>query len=161
LDDLHWADPASLDLLRALARQAPGLPLLLLATYRADELTRRHPLYQLLPTLVREARAMQLDLRALPGEAVRNLVRDRYALAGPAVIGQELPFDLWAVVSGADEEALLVAVERASEARLVEPTGAGLRFAHALTREALYEGTLPPRRRGWHRRVGEVLAAMP
>src|SRR5438067_13851591 len=45
LDDLHWADPASLDLLRFLARQIATLPTLLLATYRADELTRRHPLY--------------------------------------------------------------------------------------------------------------------
>ena len=43
-------------------------------------------------------------------------------------------------------------------ARLVEPTAEGLRFAHALIREALYEGTLPLRRRGWHRKVGETLA---
>jgi predicted ATPase len=63
LDDLHWADPASLDLLRFLGRQVAGLPLLLLATYRSDELTRRHPLYQLLPLLAREARAARLDLR--------------------------------------------------------------------------------------------------
>src|SRR5437763_5242950 len=60
LDDLHWADPASLDLLRSLARPLEPMPLLLLATYRADELTRRHPLYQLLPTLVREAHAARL-----------------------------------------------------------------------------------------------------
>src|SRR5205823_3382261 len=33
LDDLHWADPASLDLLRHLAREAAALPLLLLVTY--------------------------------------------------------------------------------------------------------------------------------
>jgi predicted ATPase len=45
LDDLHWADAASLDLLRVLGRQVGDLPVLLLATYRADELTRRHPLY--------------------------------------------------------------------------------------------------------------------
>ena len=38
LEDLHWADPASLDLLRAVARQLADLPLLLLATYRDDEL---------------------------------------------------------------------------------------------------------------------------
>src|SRR5262245_17430433 len=65
LEDLHWADPASLDLLRTLARGLADLPLLLLATYRSDELTRRHPLYQLLPTLEREAHAARLDLRAL------------------------------------------------------------------------------------------------
>jgi len=45
LDDLHWADPASLDLLRSLARVAADLSLLIVATYRSDELTRRHPLY--------------------------------------------------------------------------------------------------------------------
>jgi DNA-binding CsgD family transcriptional regulator len=79
LDDLHWADPASLDLLRALARQVAGLPLLLLVTYRSDELTRRHPLYQLLPVLGHEARALRLDLRSLAAGDLRRLVR-RYAL---------------------------------------------------------------------------------
>ena len=34
-------------------------------------------------------------------------------------------------------------------------------FAHALVREVLYEGILPPRRRVWHRRVAEVLADVP
>jgi hypothetical protein len=39
LDDLHWSDPASLDLLRFLARSVSALPLLVLVTYRADELS--------------------------------------------------------------------------------------------------------------------------
>src|SRR5690242_7489052 len=80
LDDLHWADPSSLDLLRVLARDLAGLPLLLLVTYRSDDLTRRHPLYALLPVLVREARAARLALRPLDDAAVRALVADRYAL---------------------------------------------------------------------------------
>jgi predicted ATPase len=42
LDDLHWAEPASLDLLRFLARSLTTLPLLVIATYRVDELTRHH-----------------------------------------------------------------------------------------------------------------------
>ena len=81
LDDLHWADPASLDLLRFLARQVGGLPVLLLVTYRDDELTRRHPLYHLLPALVREAHARRLDVRPLDEEAVLALARARYRLA--------------------------------------------------------------------------------
>jgi hypothetical protein len=81
LDDLHWADPASLDLLRSLARHLAGIPLLVIVTYRADELTRRHPLYQLLPLLVREARAERIDLRSLGGDALRALATMRYALA--------------------------------------------------------------------------------
>ncbi|HEY8293344.1 MAG TPA: AAA family ATPase, partial [Thermomicrobiales bacterium] len=79
-DDLHWADPASLDLLRSIARHADSSALLLIVTYRADEITRRHPLYQLLPVLEREAHATRLDLRSLTADAVRALVA-RYHLA--------------------------------------------------------------------------------
>jgi DNA-binding CsgD family transcriptional regulator/tetratricopeptide (TPR) repeat protein len=84
LDDLHWADPASLDLLRVLARNVTDMPLLLLATYRADEIARRHPLYTLLPLLVREARATRVDLQPLAATDLRALVRARYPLPAPA-----------------------------------------------------------------------------
>ncbi len=57
LDDLHWFDQASLDFFRYLARQVASQRILLVATYRSDELHRRHPLYTLLPLLVREASA--------------------------------------------------------------------------------------------------------
>jgi DNA-binding CsgD family transcriptional regulator len=95
--------------------------------------------------------------RARLGEAANDL------LAVAAVIGQEVPLDLWAAVSGADEEALLDAVERAAGARLLEDLADGTRarFVHALIREALYEGILPSRRRRLHRAAGEVLAALP
>ncbi len=83
LDDLHWADPASLDLLRVLARGLADRPLLLLATYRADELTRQHPLYALLPLLAREARAVQVGLRPLATADLHALVHARYPLAAP------------------------------------------------------------------------------
>src|SRR4051812_3835657 len=47
IEDLHWADAASLDLLRFVARTLASLPLLLLTTYRANELHRHHPLHTL------------------------------------------------------------------------------------------------------------------
>jgi predicted ATPase len=81
LEDLHWADAASLDLLRAVARDLRARPALLLATYRDDELTRRHPLYALLPLLDREARAARLTLRRFDAESVEALVVGRYALS--------------------------------------------------------------------------------
>ena len=60
----------------------------LLATYRADELTRHHPLYQLLPALDREAPRRASPCGASTADAVRALVAARYALpepdAGPA-----------------------------------------------------------------------------
>jgi predicted ATPase len=80
LDDLHWADPASLELLRFLARGLVTLPLLVLVTYRSDELTRHHTLYPLLPILVRESSAARLDLGRLEDAAVSALVAERYDL---------------------------------------------------------------------------------
>ncbi len=80
LDDCHWADPASLDLLRFLAQSVAAVPMVLIVTYRSDELTRRHPLSTLIPTLVREARATRLDLRRLTDADLRALVTARYTL---------------------------------------------------------------------------------
>jgi ATP/maltotriose-dependent transcriptional regulator MalT/DNA-binding SARP family transcriptional activator len=53
LDDLHWADPGTLDLLDVVTRQVADVPLLVIATYRAEELHRDHPLYDRLPSLQR------------------------------------------------------------------------------------------------------------
>jgi len=52
LEDLHWADPASVDLLAYLAPRLADLPLLAVATYRPAEIeVERHPLRGLLGTL--------------------------------------------------------------------------------------------------------------
>jgi DNA-binding CsgD family transcriptional regulator len=80
LEDAHWQDAASLDVLRFLAREIATLPVVLLVTYRVDELTRRHPLYQLLPALVRESGAARIDLHPLDDAAIRALVDARYRL---------------------------------------------------------------------------------
>ncbi|HLI51900.1 MAG TPA: ATP-binding protein, partial [Thermomicrobiaceae bacterium] len=81
LEDLHWADQESLALLRFVARQPARHRILLLATYRVDELTRRHPLYQQIPLLIREAGAERLDLHPLDEAAIRDLIGQRYRLA--------------------------------------------------------------------------------
>src|SRR4051794_12595876 len=81
LEDLHWADRASLDLLRFVAHGLGDLPLLLVGTYRSEELDRRHPLAALVPLLVREGPTARLDLRPFGTEAARALVRARYNLA--------------------------------------------------------------------------------
>ncbi|HJZ46222.1 MAG TPA: AAA family ATPase [Roseiflexaceae bacterium] len=49
IEDLHWSDPASLDFLLFLARQAASMPVLLIGTYRGDEVgpALRHFLAQL------------------------------------------------------------------------------------------------------------------
>jgi DNA-binding CsgD family transcriptional regulator len=101
-------------------------------------------------------------LRQVIDGRVERLGEDvRQPLAIAAVIGQEVPLTLWAEVAGLDAEALLEIVEQAVEAHLLaaERDGARVRFVHALTREALYEGVLPPRRRLWHQQVAEALIA--
>src|SRR5262249_50920366 len=85
LDDLHWSDPASLDLLRFLSRSLATQSLLLLVTYRSDELTRRHPLTAVLPQLAREASVVRLYLDRLDDDAVHAIVVTRYGLAGTDV----------------------------------------------------------------------------
>ena len=84
LEDLHWADPASLELLRHVASHLHGLRLLLVATYRIDELTRENPFYLQLPALVRESEGLRLDLKRLGPEALRELVSVRYELTSEA-----------------------------------------------------------------------------
>ena len=82
LDDVQWADPASLDLLRALARQVTSLPVVLIVTYRLHEMTREHSLSRLVPLLEREAQAMRIDLRPLSREAVTAMANAEFGLAG-------------------------------------------------------------------------------
>lgn len=81
LEDLHWSDGASLDALRYLSRPLRDAGIMLILTYRDDELARRHALYQLLPSLVRETEAERIALRRLDREALNELVRNRYQLA--------------------------------------------------------------------------------
>ncbi|MEU4402947.1 AAA family ATPase [Streptosporangium sp. NPDC023963] len=66
VEDAHWADRSTRDLLSFLVRyQRPDVPLLTLVTYRADELHRTHPLRPLLAELGRVDWVTRLDLRRL------------------------------------------------------------------------------------------------
>ena len=44
LEDLHWADEATLDALRFVGRRIQSTPALIVGTYRDDEVGRQHPL---------------------------------------------------------------------------------------------------------------------
>jgi DNA-binding NarL/FixJ family response regulator len=70
---------------------------------------------------------------------------------------------VWEAVSGADEETLLAAVERAEAAHLVTAStrGDAMRFTYALIHDVLYEHVPVLRRRRLHRQVAEALIALP
>jgi hypothetical protein len=72
LEDIHWADEATLDVLRLLARRIESVPALVLVTYR-DDLDRAHPLRILLGELPKSAPIARLPLGALSAEAVATL----------------------------------------------------------------------------------------
>jgi DNA-binding CsgD family transcriptional regulator/tetratricopeptide (TPR) repeat protein len=76
-EDLHWADEATLDLLRVLARRLRRVPALVLATYRDDELSRTHPLRVLLGELATERRVHRVSLPLLSADGVALLARGR------------------------------------------------------------------------------------
>lgn len=72
IDDAHWADHASLDVVRFLARRVHELPALLVISYRAEELSEDHPLLRVVGTLSGPA-VLRLELAGLSARAVAEL----------------------------------------------------------------------------------------
>jgi DNA-binding CsgD family transcriptional regulator len=76
VEDVHWADEATLDVLRLLARRSETIPALILATYR-DDLARTHPLRMLLGELPPGEKIVHLRLAPLSLPAVATLAEPR------------------------------------------------------------------------------------
>ena len=72
IEDAHWADGATLDVLRYLGTRVQDLPAVLVMTYRDDALPRDHPLRGVLGVLTSTA-ATRLQLTRLTSDAVREL----------------------------------------------------------------------------------------
>ena len=77
LEDFHWADGATLDALRLLARRAERLPTVLLVTYRDDGLERTHPMRVLVGELPVSPSVVRLRLEPLSLAAVQELAAQR------------------------------------------------------------------------------------
>ena len=75
-EDVHWADEATLDLLRFFGRRMAAVPALLVATYRDDEVGPVHPLRVVLGDLAAFPAIRRLQLTPLSEKAVRELARD-------------------------------------------------------------------------------------
>ena len=74
LDDLQWADSASLQLLRHLSAAEQPLRVLVLASYRNSRLTRSHPLLETLAALRRQPGVSRIDLSGLDEPGVVSLM---------------------------------------------------------------------------------------
>ena len=75
VEDLHWADRSSRDLLVFLLSRLTAQRLVVLATYRRDDLHRRHPLRPMLSEVVRLPAVERLELEPLGGDESLELVR--------------------------------------------------------------------------------------
>jgi DNA-binding CsgD family transcriptional regulator/tetratricopeptide (TPR) repeat protein len=84
LEDVHWADDATLDVLRVLGRRVTSQPVALLVSFRHTELSRFHPLRQVLGEFGSEASNVRLRLAPLSEEAVARLA-EAHGLDGAAL----------------------------------------------------------------------------
>jgi DNA-binding CsgD family transcriptional regulator/tetratricopeptide (TPR) repeat protein len=73
LEDLHWADEATLDVVRLLVRRIETVPALIVVSYRDDELAPSHPLRIVLGELTSNQAVGRLKLAALSRAAVAQL----------------------------------------------------------------------------------------
>jgi hypothetical protein len=84
VEDVHWADDATLDVVRHLSWRVAELPSMLLLTYRDDAVGDDHPLRQVLGALARQG-VRRLALRRLSAGAVQELSAAR-GVDGRAVL---------------------------------------------------------------------------
>jgi tetratricopeptide (TPR) repeat protein len=239
LEDLQWADPATRELLDYMTRRLRSTNVLIVATYRMDEMHRKHPLVPTIQGWRRSGQAEFIELKPLPAEAVADMVcaifeeselsvefrdflhdrsegnpfvleemlrdaldrgdvfrteagwdrkavgemriprtvrdtilhrlerlsaMDLEILSAASVIGRSFDLAILAGATGADEGKVLSALETCVTFQLLEEddrASGRYRFRHALTREAVYEDLIGPRRQQLHGRVADVLESRP
>jgi DNA-binding CsgD family transcriptional regulator/tetratricopeptide (TPR) repeat protein len=153
LEDVHWADEATLDVLRLLARRIEEVPALVLASFRDDELGLHHPVRIVLGELATAPTVRRVQLPPLSLDAVRTLA------GAHGVDADELyratggnAFFVTEVLAAASEEipatvrdAVLARVARLSpparavlEAIAIPPTAAERWLLEALTDDLAY-----------------------
>ncbi len=82
-EDLHWADESTLLLLRHLGGRAAQLPLLIIGTFRDDELEPGRPLTTAIGPLFRDVGAIDLRPRSMTVDEVRTMLTARAGSDAP------------------------------------------------------------------------------
>jgi len=83
MEDVHWADEATLDVLRLVMRRVERVPALIVTSLRHEQMGRTHPLRLLLGELPRSRFVTRLDIACLSRDAVT-------ALATPAAVDPDV-----------------------------------------------------------------------
>jgi class 3 adenylate cyclase len=237
LEDLHWSDASTRELFDYLTRRLRGMRIMVLGTYRVDEMHRKHPLAHLIQAWRRTKAANVLELQPLPPDGIAGMVRaifdeseitsefrdflhersegnpfvleellkaaidkgDIYRtsekwerkslgdlrlpqtvrdtillrleqlspeqadiLQTASVLGRSFSYPVLVAVSSKDDRSVQAALHASVQQQLLEeePQSNGrYRFRHALTREAIYEDMIAPRREELHGVAADVLTA--
>ena len=126
VEDLHWADPASVEMLLTIARDAASSRMLIVATFRPEAIQENHPLYAGIARLQRLPNATALHLEPLGDRELRTLIDGALHAASA-----DIPYDVRSAVARLSEgnplfaeELLKTAVDRmhAGAASPVLPT---------------------------------------
>jgi hypothetical protein len=120
LEDVHWADEATLDVVRYVGRRIADLPATMWLTYRDSEVGTEHPLTGVLGALP-AASVTRMQLRSLSMDAVRRITegRDLDPHAIMAATGGN-PFFVTEVAEAGRTDALPASVADAVNARVAQ-----------------------------------------
>lgn len=123
IEDVHWADHSTRDLLTLLLTRGFTTDVSLLLTYRSDDLHRRHPLHETLAVWARLEGVHHLQLGPLPGRAIRDLVLPLVAAPSAALVADIIrrsegnPFFAEELAAASDGHALTDTLTRVLLAR--------------------------------------------
>jgi predicted ATPase len=81
IEDLHWADSSTRSFLSFLSRTLCDAPIMIVGTYRSDDLHRRHPLRPLLAELTRDPATRLVELPAFTREELAEQLEGILAAA--------------------------------------------------------------------------------
>lgn len=76
IEDVHWSDQSTRDVLDVLARSLRSSPFLLVATYRSDDVPRGHPTRRFLAELERVRNVSRIDLLRFDRDETAELIAD-------------------------------------------------------------------------------------
>ena len=239
VEDIHWADASTRELLDYMTRRLRTTRIMVLATYRSDELHRRHPLLPLVQGWRRSGTARIVELEHLTPDGIADMIRaifdtdevtdefrdflyersegnpfvaeellkasidrgdiyrtdsgwERRALGelgtlprtvtdsvllrlerlsdeeaeilhSASVLGRSFDYRTLAAMAGPSEERVQEGLRLFVQQQLMEEESDThrYRFRHALTREAIYNDLITPRRLALHARAAEALSVIP
>jgi DNA-binding CsgD family transcriptional regulator/tetratricopeptide (TPR) repeat protein len=128
VEDVHWADEATVDMLRFFGRRIRNAAVLLLVTYREEDLTGADPLRAALGELGRQQSSRRVELAPLSARAVQELASQsdvdaaelyRLTAGNPFYVTEVLQAGMSKVPAAARDAVLARAARLSAEARYV------------------------------------------